>query len=579
MNRALILTTVIVFGFVVVLLRLGDLMLLDHERLTMKANSQYLRHREIDRKRGLIFDRRGRELAMNVEVDSLYTDPSKLAHPQKAALEVSRLAGVSHRELARKVSVPGRHFVWIKRKLGEEEAARLRERLKMDGIGFATETERFYPKGALASHVLGFVDLDNRARAGIESMYDEDLVNEGGKVVLERDASGRVLSQGVELESKGNNVVLTLDEGLQYIAESALGEAMRQWKAEAATVVMMDPYTGEILAMANRPTFDPNEPGRVSAAATRNRAIMDLYEPGSTFKLVVGATAIEEKAIRPGQKFDCSSGVIEVGGRRFHDVHKQGVLSFEEVIQKSSNVGSIQIALRLGPQRLYDYAKRFGFGEPTGVDLPSEAKGRVRAPKDFSGTTVAAMAIGYEVSVTPLQVLRAYSAVANGGILPAPHIVSEVLSPEGDVLRRFAPEGRRALSEETANRLKKILAMVTEEGGTAQRATLEGNKVSGKTGTARLYDPKTKRYSGDYVSSFVGFVPSERPRIAMIVVIRGAKGEIYGGLVAAPVFSAIAERAFAYMNVPRDDTFKNQIVYLGEDGGHGIGEASRWDRN
>jgi cell division protein FtsI/penicillin-binding protein 2 len=563
MKRSVLLSTAISFCFVLVLLRLGDLMLLNHEELSEKANDQYRKVKERDNRRGIILDRRGRELAMNRDVDSLWCDPKKLVSPQKAALTLSNLTGANYSDILKKFSARRKqHFVWVKRKMETEVSQRVRayKGPESRAMGFQTEAKRVYPRGALASHVIGFVDLDNKARAGVEDFYEKDLLLTGGKVLIENDASGKVLSQGGDTESRGNNLVLTVDEGLQFIAEKSLDEAMDKWRAEAGSVIMMDPYTGEILAMANRPTYDPNLPGSVKPEAMRNRAIMDLYEPGSTFKLIVAAAAIEENAIPPGARFDCSTGTIQVAGRTFHDVHKNGILSFEEVIQKSSNVGSIQIGLRLGYNRLYSYAKKFGFGELTGIDLPSEARGRLTRPEKAWGTSVAALSIGYEVSVTPIQVLRAYSAVANGGLLPLPHVVSRVFSPEGELIRKYEPQAVRVLKPETAARLKKILSMVTEEGGTATLAEMEGNKVSGKTGTARLYDPRTRRYSGEYMSSFVGFVPTEEPKIAMIVVIKGAKGAVYGGVVAAPVFRDIAERAFAYMNVPRDDMSNNMIV-------------------
>jgi len=579
MKRSVLLSTAISFCFVIVLLRLGDLMLLDHKKLSEKGENQYQKLKDLDIRRGLIFDRRGRELAMNLDVDSVFCDPSKVASPKSAALHLSNLTGTSYTDILKKVSAGEKQFVWIKRKLDGDTAGKLRAYKGPDSkaIGFVTEAKRVYPKGTLASHLIGFVDLDNKARAGVENSYEKDLRQKGGKILVEKDASGKVLSHGADTELWGNNLVLTIDEGLQFIAERALDEGMEKWKAEAGTVVMMDPHTGEILAMANRPTFDPNRPGSVRPEAVRNRAIMDLYEPGSTFKLVLAAAAIEEKVFSPGTRFDCTSGSIQVGGRSFHDVHKNGVLAFEEVIQKSSNVGSIQIGLKLGYERLYSYAKKFGFGELTGIDLPSEARGRLTRPEKAWGTSIAALSIGYEVSVTPMQVLRAYSAAANGGLLPAPHVVREVRSPGGELLKKFEPDLIRALKPETAARLKKILAMVTEEGGTATLAAVEGNRVSGKTGTARLYDPRTRRYSGEYMSSFVGFVPVDKPKIAMIVVIKGAKGAVYGGVVAAPVFRDIAERAFAYMNVPRDDMEDNNLVYLGGD--YGVRETPRWDRN
>jgi len=377
-----------------------------------------------------------------------------------------------------------------------------------------------------------------------------------------RDAAGKKLSDGNFWEIKGNDVVLTIDEGLQYIVEKHLDEAMSKWQASSATAIMMDPFTGEILAMANRPTYDPNNLNSVkNMANVRNRAITDLYEPGSTFKIVTASGALEEKIVKLSSKFDCSQGYIDVGGKRVKDAHRHGVLTFEEVIQKSSNVGTIKIAMMLGKDRLYKYIKKFGFGEKTGIDLPGEVSGYVRPPERWSGTSLGAIPIGQEVAVTALQILRAYSAVANGGFLVNPYIVSEVRAPDGKILFKAVIKRNRVISEETSEIMKNILKKVTEEGGTATQARLEGNAVAGKTGTAQKYDPKTGRYSKDkFVGSFVGFIPVQNPRIALIVVIHDPKGAHYGGVVAAPVFKAISDEALAYLNVPRDDAKEKGLV-------------------
>lgn len=581
MNRFLILSTTLVFGFGLVLVKLGGLMLLDHDRLSEKAMSQYQRERDIEPRRGLIYDRRGRELAVNLDVESLFADPSLVAAPQRAALRLSADTGLTYKEILGKISGDGKRFVWVKRKMDDGEAQKVKEE-KIKGTGFQAEVKRFYPKGALAAHVLGFVDMDNHSRAGVERQYESTLMNKGGKVVLiSKDATGRVLSQGVQMESRGDDIVLTIDEGLQYIAETALEEAVKKQRSGQGAIIMMDPRTGEILAMAARPAFDPNDPGGVGPDALRNTAIAGLYEPGSTFKIVMGSATVEDNVLQPDARFDCSKGYIEVSGRKYSDAHRMGLLSFEQIIQKSSNVGTIQVAFKLGPERLYKFARKLGFGEKTGIDLPWELPGRLREnPSRWSGTSLASTAIGYEVSVTPLQMLRAYAAVANGGYLPVPHIVKEILSPEGEVISRYNPPAVKAIEPSTAARMRAIFSLVTEAGGTAQKADVKGNCVSGKTGTARLFDPRLKRYSDDYMSSFVGFVPSGDPRLVMIVVIRTHKGgEIYGGEVAAPVFSEVAEKAFAYMNVPRDDSIKNNVVLLGETRPYEARRNTLWNKN
>ena len=552
-RRAIILNTAIIFSFILVSLRLADLMIINHKRLTERAKQQHVKVEDIQVRRGIIFDRRGRDLALNLELESLYCDPESLNVNNE---DIRRLASAVSKEpgaILSKIPDEGR-FVWIERKLDPSMAEKIRE-LNIEGLGFMAEAKRFYPKGELASHIIGFVGVDNQALEGVELKYDKYMKTTGGKVFLERDASGRTLSSGVNMEAKGNSVVLTIDEVLQRLVEKELDKAMAQWRAAAATAIMMDPFTGEILALANRPAYDPNRGGHARSSEKRNRAITDLYEPGSTFKIVIGTGSLEEKLVRPDSLFDVSRGGIEVGGKTIRDVHKYGVLSFKEVIQKSSNVGSIMIGMKLGKERVYKYAKLLGIGEKTGIDLPGEVSGWLHAPERWSGTSLGAIPIGQEVAVTPLQILRAYSAIANGGFLVRPHVVSQIISPDGQVLASLQDrETKRVISAKTAETFKDILKSVTEEGGTGKSASVDGNEVAGKTGTAQIINPVTKRYSKEkYVSSFVGFVPVDKPRIAIIVVVYEPKGQIYGGVVAAPVFRDVATQALSYLNVPRDD--------------------------
>ncbi len=535
-------------------------MILNHERLSEKAKQQHIKVEEIQVRRGIIFDRQGRELALNLEVESLYCEPDNFVQDGK---NIRKLASVISKEpdaVLTKISKGGK-FAWVERKLEPEIVEKIKD-LNIKGLGFVNEAKRVYPKGKLASHILGFVGVDNQALEGIELQYNRYLKTRGGKIFFGRDAGGRTLSSGVEKEAKGNNIVITIDEGLQYIAEQALEKAMVKWVAKAASVIMMDPFTGEILALANRPAYNLNNPGKANDFEKRNRAITDCYEPGSTYKIVVGIGALEEKVVKPDTLFDVSQGRIEVGGKIIHDVHKHEILTFREVIQKSSNVGSVMIGMKLGKEKIYKYAKFFGFGEKTGIDLPGEVSGLVKPPERWSGTSLGAMSIGQEIAVTPLQVLRAYSAVANGGFLVKPHVVSEIISPDGQViisLRDF--EKKRIISPKTMATFKDILKSVVKEGGTGWNAYIEGNEVAGKTGTAQMIDPETKRYSREkYVSSFVGFVPAEKPEIALIVVVYEPRGQVYGSVVAAPVFREIAEQALSYLNIPREDNFINALL-------------------
>ncbi len=563
-KRAVILNTVIIFGFFAVFFRLTDLMIVDHKLFAEKARLQHITSKDIKVSRGNIYDRKGRELAVNLEVESLYCNPKEVVIDRDRMNRLSRILGMRPEAIQAKFS-PDKKFAWINRKINPEKAVKVKN-LDMKGFGFIPEFKRFYPKGKLAAHIIGAVGLDNQALEGIELEYNKYLKASGGKVYYSRDAIGRILSSGVTMESKGNDILLTIDEGLQYIVEKELEKAMFKWKPAAASAIMMDPYTGEILALANRPVYDPNRIGKADFNAIRNRAITDIYEPGSTFKLVVGSAALEEKLYNLNSIFDCRKGSIEVGGLEIRDTHHDpSIFTFKDVIQKSSNVGSIIMGIELGKDRIYKYTKSFGFGELTGIDLPGEVSGWIRKPEKWSGTSIGAVSIGQEVAVTPLQILRAYSAIANGGYLVQPHVVSEIRNPEGQLVYSFKHGVRKkAVSEKTSLIFKETLKTVVEEGGTATSAAIEGNQVAGKTGTAQLIDSKTKRYSKDrFISSFVGFVPADTPEIALIVVIFEPRGQQqFGGIVAAPVFKSIIKQSLSYMNVPIDDNTEKNLLFV-----------------
>ncbi len=560
-KRAIIVNTLITFSFIAVIFRLADIMLLNHQWFLDKARDQQIKKESVLVRRGIILDRKGRELAINLDTESVYCDPAGIASPDRVAAALSRTTNNKPEVILTRLSANNR-FNWIERKVSIEESRRIRD-MKLGGIGFVPEIKRFYPKGSLASHIIGFVGIDNNGLEGIEKTYDKYLSAVSERVSVLRDAKGNALSEGMSKEIKGNNIILTIDEGLQYIVEKDLDEAVEQWQAASATVIMMDPHTGEVLAMASRPSYDLNNPAEVTPAKRRNRAVTDCYEPGSTFKIVVGTAALEEGIVNPDTRIDCSAGYVEVGGKKIKDAHRQGVLTFKEVIQKSSNVGTIKTGLKLGREKIYSYIRKYGFGEKTEFDLGGEASGWIRPPDRWSGTSIGAISIGQEVAVTPLQVLRAYSVVANGGFLVRPHVVAAISSPAGAVIYKAAYESQRIISESTVKTFKNILKTVTEEGGTARGAAIDGNEVAGKTGTAQLFDPKTKRYSKDkYVSSFVGFVPADDPRIAMIVVIHEPKGANYGGLVAGPVFKQIANESLSYLSVPRDDSAAKRLLLV-----------------
>lgn len=560
-KRTFILSAFIFLGFFLVILRLIDVMLINHEWYKQKAKIQQFKKEPIPVKRGIIYDRKGRELAVNIDTESIFVNPSEMRSLDAVISALSNISGYKKTDLLKKISMDKR-FLWIQRHSDLESARKIKE-MGISGIGFMPETKRYYPKGRLASHIIGYVDIDNKGLEGIEKKYERYLSAKQESEFVIRDAKGNVLSKGIKEAVIGNNIVLTIDEGLQFIVEKYMDEAMQQWKASSASAIMMNPFTGEILAMASRPTYDPNMPSKVKAEFRRNRALTDCYEPGSTFKIIVSTAALEEGKVTSETRFDCSPGYIEIAGKKIKDVHKYGVLTFREVLQKSSNVGAIKIGQLLGGQKIYEYINKFGFGKKTGIDLIGEISGTVRPFDKWSTLSLGAIPIGYEISVTPLQILRAYSAIANGGYLVKPFVVSEIYSPSGNIIYKKIPEMERIISEKTASTMRDILKSVTEEGGTAETAAVDGNRVAGKTGTARLLDIRTKRYSTDkYVSSFVGFVPAENPKIAMIVVVHEPKGAIYGGVVAGPVFKKIADEALSYLNVPRDDSKEKGLLLV-----------------
>jgi cell division protein FtsI/penicillin-binding protein 2 len=566
-KRGLVLITIIFFGFAVILFRLVDLMVVDHEKLSERASQQYMRKKTLNPQRGVIWDRKMKEMAANIETESLYAMPSKMEDTRSLTRNIAPLIKVSSKKLNRTLlKKKNKDFIWLERKMDLDKVHKinlLKKKHNYKALGFLSESQRFYPKKRIASHLLGFTNIDNKGISGLELQYDKYLRGETKNIFVDTDARGNSMFNEVKEAISGNNLLLTIDERIQYIVERELAVAMEKWKAKAAVAIMMEPSTGEILAMANMPNYDPNSAGKSKDYERRNRAITDLFEPGSTLKTVLAAAALEEGIVRLNDEYDVSKGYIVVGGKRISDLHKNNILTFQEVIQRSSNVGAVQIGMELGGEKYYRYIREFGFGEKSGIDYPGEVRGILRELRDWSGTSLAALSIGQEIGVTPLQILRAYAAIANGGELMKPYIVSDIISPGGQIIKRVFPTvERRIVSRKTAEKVTDILKTVVEEGGTATKASIQGNPVAGKTGTAQIFDQKKKRYSNSkYISSFVGFVPADNPKLALIVVVYEPKGGSYGGVVAAPVFKNIIEHTFAYMNVPMERD-ENQIILV-----------------
>jgi cell division protein FtsI (penicillin-binding protein 3) len=530
--------------------RLVYLQVVQYQSFLTRAQKQQMRTVTAPAKRGEILDRSGRVLAYSVDADSVFADPSEIEDPDAVASAVcgalDECDAADRQAMAKKLRGSGQ-FAYLQRKVSPDEEQRIRD-LKLKGVGFLKESRRYYPNKELAAHVLGYVGLDNAGLGGLESSYDSQVKGREGRLLVQTDArQQRVYSQIERAATAGATLELTLDQYLQFIAERELRVGVEENRAAGGTAVIMDPNTGEILAMANYPTFNPNTYGRVSDQARRNRAIQDLYEPGSTFKIVTASAALEEHVLRPNDLIECSPGRITFGSRVIRDTHQYGTLTFTDVLVKSSNVGAIKAGMRLGPERLGQYVTRFGFGQSIAPDFRGENPGIVWSPERLDPSALASVSMGYQVGVTAVQMASAVSSVANGGTLYEPRIVRSVIK-DGKRTEVAHKALRRTISETTASELTTIMEQVVGR-GTATSAQIDGFTVAGKTGTAqKLVD---RRYShSDYNASFIGFVPSRKPALAIVVVIDSphAKG-YYGGTVAAPIFKRIAQESLRHLGV------------------------------
>lgn len=551
-GRRYVLLLLLLCGFGVVLFRLVTLQVLQAAELSVQADRQHQKTVSLEGARGTIVDRHGKILAMNVEVPSVFGVPTTVDSPLKTARQLSPILHVRTDELERKLR-QDRRFVWLARKLDPEQGRRL-DRLSLDGIGVVMEGRRFYPKGPLLAHVLGFSGMDGEGLEGVEHRYEPYLHGEKRMMVLQRDALGHtVFPKGMMERSPtpGHSLTLTIDEVIQYIVERELEDAVGRARAKSGTVIVLDPKTGAVLAMAVSPRFDPNAVSALSPDRWRNRALTDAYEPGSTMKAMMAAAAIEERVVRPNTMVFGEHGRMTVANTVIHDHERLGWISFAQVIQKSSNIGAAKTGMALGEHRLYRYLQAFGFGQRTEIDLPGEGVGLVRDPKDWGRRSVASISIGQEIGVTPLQMVSAVAAIANDGMLMKPYVVSEIRDADNHILRQVPPQAkRRVISPETARSVTKILEGVVTD-GTGTNAAIPGFRVAGKTGTAQKIDPRTGAYSASrFVASFTGYAPADNPQLAMIVVIDEPQGDTLGGAVAAPVFSRVGEQVLSYLGVP-----------------------------
>ena len=521
-----------------------------HHDLQLRAETQSARTMDISAKRGDILDRHGRVLAYSVDADSVYGVPSEIEDPAGASLLLCKaLTDCTPKEQQLLVGrlQQKRAFVYVRRRVTPHQARRIEE-LGLTGIGFIKEDRRFYPKKQLASQLLGFVGVDNKGLAGIEASYDGQISGALGKLLYQTDARGRAFSRLERPPTAGATVELTIDEYLQYVAERELRDAVSRNRAAGGTVLIVAPKTGEILALANEPTFNPNTFSAASPEHRRNRAVQDIYEPGSTFKVVTASAALEEHVIGADDLIDVTGGKIRFGSRVINDTHDYGVLSFTDVMVKSSNVGAIKVGLTLGSERLGLYVRRFGFGRVVSPDFPGETTGIVWDPQKLDNSALASMSMGYQVGVTPLQMVAAVSSVANGGDLIQPRLVRALIRDGKRVEVKRTVLGR-TISNDTAATLTGIMEQIVER-GTATYAQIDGYTIAGKTGTAAKL--VNGRYSNtDYYASFVGFLPSRNPVATIIVVIDSPHAHgYYGGPIAGPVFQRIAEATVRHLSVP-----------------------------
>jgi cell division protein FtsI/penicillin-binding protein 2 len=545
-KRILIIQALLVVWVLAIGYKLIKLQVSDHTWLRARAERQQQAEIELSPLRGIVYDRNGNELARSVEAKSLYASPAEITDPDTTADKLARLLDVDRDALYKRLT-SSQVLVAVKRKLSEKEIPQV-EALKLPGLRFINEMKRHYVTGQTAAHVIGFVDMEDRGQGGLEQSYDKLIRGKGGRLLLDVDALKKSYDHSIEESIPGANVTLTIDATIQRQAEQALVEAIRKHNARAGTIVIVKPSTGEILALANYPTFDPNKVSDSTEIQRRNRAVETSFEPGSIFKMVTYSAALEEHLITPESKIDCGGGEIRIADRVVHD-HPYGVLTAAQALAKSSNVAAIKLGMRLGNERFARYIEQFGFGRRTGIELPAEARGLFRPASEWAPTTIGSIPMGHEVGVTAVQAVAAYACIANGGIYVKPHVISRITSSSGDVLEEHQDERHQVVSERTASTIRKMLEGVVLQ-GTGKAAQMGGYRAAGKTGTAQKVDEKTKRYSQTkYVASFAGFAPVDNPEVACIVSIDEPIGAHHGGDVAAPIFARVVAEALRTLGV------------------------------
>lgn len=552
-RRLLIIGGILGVGLCLVLGRLVHVTIVQHRQLAEQASGQHQKKLTLLTRRGAIMDHRGEPLALSVPAESLFVHPKKL--PAEVTKRASAIATALHLPVAEvQATLQSQEpFLWLKRRATLQEAGHVRA-LGIPGIDSLETERRFYPQGTLAAPVLGFVDVDAHGIAGIEQTYDQQLREEPTKVIGERDGFGRTIfvHEGATPQEP-LNVRLTLDVGLQYLAERELGQAVKATGAKGGIVIMLDPQTFAVLALAQVPTFNPNTPAQVRPEARRNRAISDPYEPGSTLKSLLVAAALDTKRVHPEEKIFCEYGKYPVGRFIINDHHPYGLLSFTEILQHSSNIGMAKVGERLGKETYASYLRAFGLGRATGLGLPGESVGLLPSPAAWSRIDLVTASFGQGLAVTPLQLAAAYAALANDGVLMRPYIVREVLNTDGKVVEAHGPQRLwQAVRSETAHRVLAMMEKVVAKEGTGWRAQIDGFRIAGKTGTSQKVDPRGGYSPHARIASFVGIVPADRPQLMVFVAIDEPTTAVYGGEVAAPVFKAITQQALVSLGISGD---------------------------
>ncbi len=549
----------VIMGFLMIAtalwVRLFWLQVLQPNHWVTIARRQHFQMLELLPTRGDILDRRLKPLAVSIRLTSVFANPRHVKNPSIAARRLAPVLGRPAEELEIKLSNKEKGFVWLARRIPNQTASQIRK-MRLGAVDVVMEPQRVYPQGFLASHVIGFAGTDLRGLEGLEMAYDRVLQGEPGWRWLARDARRRLVSDWggpMVAPRDGLNLVLTIDSTIQFFAERELDRAFQETRAKGGSIVVMDPKTGEVLALANRPTFDPNQISGTDAESRRNRVVTDTFEPGSVFKVITAATALTKGVVRINDKFFCENGAYPVAGHILHDHTPHGWLTFREVITNSSNIGTVKAAMRMGPASLYEGIKAFGFGNLTGIELPGEVAGVTRHPKKWSKTSITAVPMGQEVTVTALQLAQATSVIANGGFLVKPRIVLEIRDLAGNTVKKPEPAVfKKVIPDHVDAQMKEILAGVVEE-GTGKLAAVPGYRAAGKTGTAQKVEPNGTYSHSKFMASFMGFVPVEDPRLVIVVVLDEPRTVYYGGVVSAPVFSKVASDTMSYLQVHQEE--------------------------